>query len=188
MSDGPHRSLPMSRVWKNVASRADKSAYVQEEVVAALSDALERDWQELPPNFREALTQISGDAQQPSLLAPSIGQVRDLRLLASGSPFAALISDCAAQIAGEHVARTKAVETGLANAMYEWVARRSRQIEEHYCREAGQNRAAHVRGRLEGAISRGELRGLAARLLDGSGGGVQRRPSKKTGLDEGVRL
>ena len=42
MSDGPHRSLPMRPWWRQVALRADKSAFEVAECAEALTVALER--------------------------------------------------------------------------------------------------------------------------------------------------
>ena len=39
MSDGPHRSLPMSKKWKRVAERIYNEAYSPEQICEALSAA-----------------------------------------------------------------------------------------------------------------------------------------------------
>ena len=44
MSDGPHRSLPMRKPWKDLAMRGDKAAYSASEVAEAATNALASDF------------------------------------------------------------------------------------------------------------------------------------------------
>ncbi|MGE3712096.1 MAG: hypothetical protein AB7G35_20820, partial [Hyphomicrobiaceae bacterium] len=55
MSDGPHRSLIMSKAWKRLAERADIKAFDPAEVCAAVPTALAEDWRDLA---REILTVV----------------------------------------------------------------------------------------------------------------------------------
>jgi hypothetical protein len=48
MSDGPHRSLPMRRHWKDLAERAAKAAFSPDQVCEALPLALKCDILEAP--------------------------------------------------------------------------------------------------------------------------------------------
>ena len=48
MSDGPHRSLPMRRHWKDTAERAARPVHSSAEVCNALTHALKRDILEAP--------------------------------------------------------------------------------------------------------------------------------------------
>ncbi len=44
MSDGPHRSLPMRKPWKELAKRGDQSTYDSEQVAEAATRALVSDF------------------------------------------------------------------------------------------------------------------------------------------------
>lgn len=44
MSDGPHRSLPMRKPWRELAMRGDKAAYSASEVAEAATNALASDF------------------------------------------------------------------------------------------------------------------------------------------------
>src|SRR5665213_3350572 len=44
MSDGPHRSLPMHRAWREVSKRADQATYTASDVCEAMPDAIIGSW------------------------------------------------------------------------------------------------------------------------------------------------
>ena len=92
MSDGPHRTLPMRRHWKDTAERAAKLVYSPSEVREALTVALKRDLLEGPiQKVREIL-----DARKPDLFARrQIEQLEALRGECRGSAAANVLIDCA---------------------------------------------------------------------------------------------
>src|SRR5688500_5339246 len=68
MSDGPHRSLPMRRWWKQAAMRAERSAFDVDECAAAIEMALARELgEELRPSFVQGLKDAH---KEPGLFSP----------------------------------------------------------------------------------------------------------------------
>ena len=63
MSDGPHRSLPMSRGWKQLARRAANKAFSPVEVCDALPAALHQDWRTEVPKRLCRLIQRHSEGQ-----------------------------------------------------------------------------------------------------------------------------
>lgn len=63
-----------------------------------------------------------------------------------------------------------------------------RQVEEHYLRDSSARRAHNVRDRMEQAISGTDFDSAVRRLLDGRQENDGPKPSKRQGLDDGVKL
>lgn len=68
MSDGPHRSLPMRKHWKDLAERADKAAYSATDVAEALPVALQKEFREAP---FELLKEAFGVGRKPVCFSPA---------------------------------------------------------------------------------------------------------------------
>src|SRR5258706_4256180 len=84
MSDGPHRTLPLRHVWRQLAKRAAYWAYDRQDVIDAICPALERDcaW-ELPKDFMRELHAACAD-EEPSLFGRSLLGLDELRRGAAG--------------------------------------------------------------------------------------------------------
>ena len=181
MSDGPHRSLPMRPWWKQVALRADKSAFDVPECAEALTVALEREFaEELRPTFVQGLRSAH---EEPGLFSPA--ESIHLHKLEAATPLERRVLD---NIAVADLSEVDGFLTAVTNAMRNEVPRFNKQIEEHYRRASGPGHARRERARLDEAAARADLGGLARKLLRPDGARTAPMLKKKTGLDDGVSL
>lgn len=188
MSDGPHRSLPMRRRWKALAERADNPNYEPAQICDAVCDALEEDFrEEVPQAFLAAVRTVLGDTrQQPLFSEIKVAELAALKRSASGHPLAAIVIDCTIQSVASATPSAEPLLEGVTNALLTRAPHGTRQIEEHYLRKSNAPRAQNVRSRIEGSISHASCEVLARRLL-----GIDpspRQPSRKDGLEDGVRI
>lgn len=185
MSDGPHRSLPLRKPWKDLAQRGDQYGYDAEDVADAATYALASDFKhEVKASLVESLKAIF-KGRDNSLQSPEIAlqDLEDMKKLAAGSAigmnFIAYSKEMLSDgIFGEdafHEALGAAIRSrGYANAMA---------VEEHYVRKSNLRRATHVKARIVDAISKFSDSHLGAVVINGA-----TRLRKKIDLDDGVRL
>lgn len=188
MSDGPHRSLRMSRGWKKLAERADNKAYAPEEVRDALPDALEQDWRsEVPNSVLRHVHDILGDNQSSLFGEQRAERLEALRREAAGYALGSALIDHAIDAAMRGRSGDEALRDAASGALLDRAARGARQVEEHYCRESTLNRATDVRARIESGVAQLDINEIAGRLV-GTDKSERPRPVKQTGLDDGVQL
>jgi hypothetical protein len=184
MSDGPHRSLPMRPWWKQVALRADKSAFDVPECAEALSVALEREFaEELRPSFIQGLQNAH---EEPGLFSPA--ESIHLHKLEAATPLERRVLDNIAVLSSAELLEVDGLLTAVTNAMRNEVPRFNKQIEEHYRRASGAGHARRERGRLDEAAAKADLGGLARKLLRPDSARTAPMLKKKSGLDDGVSL
>ncbi|MCX7322630.1 MAG: hypothetical protein NT113_25225 [Hyphomicrobiales bacterium] len=178
MSDGPHKSLPMRRHWKDLAERAAKAAYSADEVCEALPVALQRDLREAPLTAIRDI--LSGD--QGSLFANN--EIERLESVACN-----VVIDCAIQAVSGGLTGEAAYRATLENACEAQVRSQFRSVEEHYHREASARSARYVRDRLDAARQQCDFKTMASAFMLGvqSRRGAAHLP-RYTGLDEGPSL
>lgn len=183
MSDGPHRSLPMRRWWKQAAMRAEKSAFDVDECAAAIEVALAGELgEELTPSFVQGLKDAH---QEPGLFGPSVS----LQSLNPVTPVERRVLNNLAVPSHEESADLNSLLAIVANTIRNEVAPRYiKQIEEHYLRKSGPGHANRERERLEEAAARADVDGIARRLLRPDGYRTAPSLKKKLGLDDGVTL
>ena len=184
MSDGPHRSLPMRPWWRQVALRADKSAFEVAECAEALTVALEREFaEELRPSFLQGLRSAH---DEPGLFSPA--ESIHLQRVAPQTPLECRVLDNIAVLSPAELSQVDGLRKAVTNAMQNEVPRFTKQIEEHYRRASGPGHARRERERLDEATARTDVERLARRLLRPDG--VRSAPvlQKKSGLDDGVSL
>ena len=71
MSDGPHRSLKMSRNWKRVAERIYNEAYSVEQMWEALSMTLREDWRrQIPEGLINRVRAVLSNCQTGYSIGP----------------------------------------------------------------------------------------------------------------------
>lgn len=188
MSDGPHRSLPMRRAWKEFAKRGDQSTYDFEQVAEAATNALATDFKEVSWSLVKTLKSIF-TGQDNSLGLPEIAlqQLDDAKRLAGGSVFGSNAVAWGIQLINEGRFGLDAFHDAIGLAAKERGFANIRSVEEHYIRASNQRHAARVSTRMLRAIhgiSENRLGlMLAAPQLVGA-----RRSMKRTSLDEGVPL
>ena len=187
MSDGPHRSLPMRRHWKDVAERAAKAAFAPDQVCEALPYALKRDITGAPlDTVRDILT----GAQQGSLFPEQrLEQLEAARQDCRGSAAGNALIDCAIEAVTSGLNGEQAFQSALKNALEDNARSALRGIEEHYQHKASDRSARYVRDRLAVARRQCDFSALATDLM--SSGKPSRNAvqlPRHTGLDEGPRL
>ena len=189
MSDGPHRSLPMSQGWRRFAERNYIEAFSHDEERNALVTALEQDWRK---GNMEGLVQRVGetlrDRQTHFFCDQGAEKLKLLRSEAASSPLQHVFLDFVDKATARGHSGDGAIIEAVCQTLSDLATRRTRQVEEHCLRSPGQRPATDVRRRIEGAIKGLEIAVPARRLL----GIDQNEPpltlAKKTGLDYGVRL
>jgi len=178
----------MRRPWKAVAECADNAAFEVEEIREAIIPALEQDCRrELHREFLDGLCRVCTD-QEVSLfkndMRPSLEALR--RTACVGMERLAL--DYAIHAASNGNTGLKIAEEAVGQALKDRAASGIRQVEEHYLRKSTAQRAHNVRGRMEQAISSAKMDSVARRVLDGKQKKAAAKPSKRQGLDDGVKL
>ena len=190
MSDGPHRSLPMRKPWKELTKRGDQSTYDSEQVAEAATYALASDFKnEVSWSLVKALKSIFAGIDN-SLMAPEIAiqQLHDLRPLAAGSVFGSNAVEWSIQLVNEGRLESDAVYDAIGLAAKARGFANIRSIQEHVLRKTNQHRADGVAIRLGKAINGLPESRLGAMLLDDREQKRRRRLKKNTSLDEGVPL
>jgi hypothetical protein len=184
MSDGPHRSLPLRRHWRDFAERSAKAAFPSAEVCEALAHALKKDILEAP--IEEVREIMGGDTLFPQM---RIEQLEALRQSHHGAAAAHLI-DSAIEAAGGGLQGEPATEAALQNGL-EGIRRDAlRGIEEHYQRKADSRSAGFVRTRMDAVRRQHDCGALAREILS-----TEKPPSRRlvslprrSGVDEGPPL
>lgn len=189
MSDGPHKSLPMRKGWKKFAERADNANFEPEQVADTAIPALEGDWREDVAPSINALRKIVGDIRQLSLLSNSNKEaIEALKQNNPGNSLLCAVVDGVIRAVASGQTDEEALLSGAIAALIDRGARAIRQVEEHYLRKAGANRAYDMRTRMEDGISRAPVEALGRRLLGLDPSISPLKPQKLKGLDDGVRL
>jgi hypothetical protein len=186
MSDGPHKSLPMRRPWRDLSERAAKAAFSPDQVGEALPRALKREFTDAPI---KAVRDILGGGPQSSLFpSERLQQLEALRSSTYGSAAANSLIDCAIDVVREGRTGEAATTAAIANALDEQTRSAFRSVEEHYQRKAGSRDATFVRNRLNAAREGCDYGSLAAELASDSSPRAGRALPKKSDVDEGPAL
>ncbi|MBN9049350.1 MAG: hypothetical protein J0H78_07795 [Rhizobiales bacterium] len=189
MSDGPHRSLPMRRPWKELAKRGDKRAYDSDQVTEAATHALASDFKnEVSAALIGALKDVF-TRKDNSLGLPEIAlhQLAEAKTFAAGSVFGMNAVAWSIQLVHEGRLDKNALYEAVGLAAKERGFANTRSVQEHYLRESNQRRADGVSSRLSSAIAGLSESTLGSMLIDARQT-AKRRPRKQTGVNEGVRL
>ena len=215
MSDGPHRSLPMRRHWKDLAKRATNPAYSPDEVSEALLPPLTREFRAEPLSEIRGilgdgkqvdraglgpdgdLLQLSEEAVAASANNQSRGVTvfkgdRSARLdaarqLCRGSVAGNTLIDCAIEAAANGMTGDIAFREALENALEAHARGGCHQIEEHHHRKEPHS-TSNVRDRLRTARALCSYAALASALMSGKPLDGNLRLPKRTGINEGPSL
>jgi len=189
MSDGPHRSLPMRRPWKELAKRGDQRAYDSEQVAEAATHALASDFKnEVSGRLISALKDVF-TGRDNSLGIPEIAlqQLEEAKSLAAGSVFGMNAVAWSILLVREGRLDKQALYDAVGLAAKERGFANSRSVEEHYLRESSHRRANGVSARLNSAISGLSEGKLGSTLVDPQSA-ASRAPRRRTEIDDGVPL
>jgi len=164
MSDGPHRSLPMRRQWRDLAERAATPAYTAEQVAEAFPVALKHDFREAP---LLQIRDILGDSAQVPLFNEDLSpQLEAARRACRGSAAGNTLIDCAIEANAQGLTGEAAFRSALKNAMDAHARAGCQQIEEHWRRNEPKN-TENIRERLREARSACAHDALASELMSG---------------------
>lgn len=187
MSDGPHRSLPLRKGWKNFAEFAAKNAYAPLDVEQALYTALAQDWRK--DIGGQTLLKLREILNDPSLFAVfKSEQLNALRQEVSGFNLGTSLIDCVGYALSEGFSGDAALIEASKNALLDRAYSSAKAVEEHYYREASDRSARFVRDRLEGAVSSCNVSQLVNELIKTKPNAEIFRIKKQTGLDVGPSL
>jgi hypothetical protein len=187
MSDGPYRTLDMSKAWKTLAKIAENAAHTVAEVSEALRPALIEEWKAVRPDFADAVKAALGDDERGRLFSEiAVAETGRLRMQAS-NPMEALLADEAHDQARDGRLGAGAYEKSIEHFLEGRAIRGARQAEEHYHKERSPD-AGRLRNHLAVAISSGGLALLASGLASGAGYRALTAKADRSGLDQGVAL
>lgn len=189
MSDGPHRSLPMRKPWRELAKRGDQGTYDAEQVAEAAAGALVSDFKnEVKWSLIDALKSIF-TGRDNSLRLPEIAlqELEAAKVLAAGSVFGMNAVAWGIELISEGRFGLDAYYDAIGLAAKERGFANVRSVEEHYLRESNQRRSDNVSKRLHTAISSLSEGRLGSMLVAPELARPQRL-KKKIHLDEGVPL
>lgn len=186
MSDGPHRSLPMRRHWRDLAERAAMPVYDERDVSEALRVALKKDFREAPISM---VLDILRDSEQSTLFdGELVSQLDATRRACRGSAAGNALVDCAIGTLESSLKGEAALRSALGNAIYAYANNGCRQIEEHFLRELPK-KVSDLRARLSAAVNQCRYENIASEIMSGiSTTRDGRRLQKRTGVDDGPRL
>lgn len=192
MSDGPYKSLPMKKAWKDVSERAHKASYSEEERAQSMCVALHKDFKrEVGKDYLDALGRILVDQHQGNLLAEQAGFEVDaihnkftqapLRDAVSGHVQAALFEGHRGELALAEGIYRAALEHGHAHI---------RQVEEHYKRNADnyteRQKTINVRDNLTKTLASDSVHKFGHEIVGlVRGEAVETKLTKAIGLDDG---
>jgi hypothetical protein len=137
MSDGPYKSLPMSRAWKRLAEFAQNPNFEPGDINEAARTALMRDWRaNVPVALIAAVREIFCGSQSSLFAEQRVEQLRAVETQTRNQAFARVFLDCAVnRMESGNMGETGFVHAA-ADALLARGARGARQVEEHYFRKS----------------------------------------------------
>ncbi len=189
MSDGPHRTLNMRKPWKALVERAAGATYSHVDVVACVAPAVSGDWNnEVSSDYLSDVGQFLGCGKQSHLFEKDASEIDRLRQRAS-SPMEALLADYAKDACESPLHGEAALQDVIDKTMRESAVRRTLQAQEHYQRNSSGARTAHMKARLQRAVTASAtIFGAMAQSVVAGSRVSSRLPAKREGLDDGPPL
>jgi hypothetical protein len=188
MSDGPWKTLNMSRSWRLVARSAEMAASSSDEVAQNIRQALVDDLRDIPPKMLAALRKAFEGEQQSCLPLNDHDKFVRLRSLVDGSPLEALLASHAAMVADEGLQGADALREVVIRTVMERAAYGARQVEEHHHRVSDDGCASSIRDLIETSARLIDLVALSNQILGKNAAPTRRSGPTFTGLDDGPRL
>lgn len=192
MSDGPYKSLPMRKAWRDVAERAQKEAFSLEErtdgMCAALHDDFKRD---VGKAALKAISSILVETEQGSLFADQAGaELEAIRNSQRSTGFRDSIVEHTQVAIHQGFTGEAALIEGLNRAGIDQARANNRAIEEHYHRDTptakGAEMAANVRANLDATLQTDRVRAFGVEVIQLlRGESVSTKLEKDSDLDAG---
>ncbi len=189
MSDGPYRSLPMSRRWKKAAKSAYFQTFSMSEIAHNLQDAVERDCRaELSAAFVGRISAAIMGPSDPDLFGDLPTAALNVLHRHCSSPMEAGLIRNAIDALEDGYRGAEAINRAAEGCINDRLLAGYRQVEEHMHREASDHRARAVRSRLETAHNEIDTSAIARRLLRAPDALPRASAIIYSGLDDGVPL
>eukprot|EP01041_Mallomonas_annulata_P025924 gene25924-47092_t len=137
MSDGPYRSLPMSRGWKRLAQYAENENFGSAETCAAANSALDGTWRkEVPAVVVNELREVFFEPASDLFNDERFKRIQETGDEAAGYGLARQLTAHASSVLTEGLSGEVGFLEAIKRAVWDYAARARRQMEEHYCRTA----------------------------------------------------
>ncbi|WP_454691995.1 hypothetical protein [Achromobacter aloeverae] len=184
MSDGPYRSLPMSRGWKRLAEFAENVNFDRADTSAAASHALKTTWtNEVPAIVVKGLRDVFLE-KEPELFADTrLARVEAVVPDTAGYGLGRLLAAHASSVLAEGLTGEAGLTEATKRALESYAARSVLQIEEHYCRKASARLTAQVRTRISDAVGSADITTLARQCA-----GLEPRTRRGSGIRKHVDI
>lgn len=186
MTDGPFKSLPMSRPCRRVMERVLNPAYSTAEVGDSVWAAAKSEFS--PALLRQVSTAIQSESNE-TLFVDEVSLTRRLEVIRclnpGSSPTAALVDNVLACMA-EGVAFDGLFLAGLSSAVQHRIDCWTRQMEGHLIKKQMASGVGQFRNRM-GDCRISDAERLAKEILSPAKG-RSRAPAKKKDLDQGVSI
>jgi len=184
MSDGPHRTPPLSRPWKNVTISAYNPACSLTEVEEKIRYAVRRDFEDLPIR---AIQKILVDGTKDRLFLDEPGTIAKLKDLQNGQSTSAAkeaLIDCAVARVYEGLSGEQSTLDAINNAIEIWINRQVRSIEEHSRRKCSYYETLELQTRLKATLRGLDLHRLASEIASTENAStIIARPRPVKGVD-----
>lgn len=187
MSDGPYRSLPMSRGWKRLAKLAENANFDRADTCAAATHALATTWRnEVPAAIVKGIREVF---REPGLFS-DIGLARIDAVVSenAGYGLGRTLGAHASSVLTEGLTGEAALAEATRRTLESYGARATRHVEEHYCRKASAKLTQQVRERIGQAIGTADLNTLARQCAGLEPRARRSGVRKHVGIEEGVPL
>lgn len=188
MIDGPHKSLPLKKHWKDFDLRADTKAYSLEERRQSLYVAVRK---EFPESILTPVRNVLCKTKQGSLcIGDTVEQIEAMREYLRGSAAGNLLIDCVIHELSKEQKGEKALQNALKTASEEVAHAHSRSIKEHHCQEEEDIKTLEsLCKRIDETVQEADFDFIASELIqEHESENTLRKLSKRTGVDEGPEL
>ena len=191
MSDGPHRTLPMNRLWKKILELAGNKACSMEVIHQKLGYALKKEMS------RFVLKTVYGilDETNRGLPFPEdqnselVQRFDFLREKCRGAVSVEILLDNAIMAAANARGTERMFEEAVKNSQEEILDAHVRSMEEHCFRKPDGKDPFFIRDRLYEIRETADISSLASETVsEVRSETMWKRPPDKTGLDEGPKL
>lgn len=129
MSDGPYRSLPMSRDWKRLAEFSENENFDRADTCAAATNALAGTWRnEVPVVVVKGIRGVFLEQQPGLFIDAQISKMQALMEESAGYGFGRLLTDHAVAVLNEGRCGEAGLVEATRRALDAYSARAARQI------------------------------------------------------------
>lgn len=195
MSDGPYKSLPMSKSWKDVAERAHKASFSDEEREQSMCVALRKDvLRNVGKDYINAIGHILIEQQQGNLLSNQAAtEIDNITNQFSQAPLRDTMSANIQAALHSGKSGEDALVDGINLTVQDYGRGCNRQVEEHYKRDARthseREKTVSVRDIMARTLSSAAIGNLGQEIVGFvRGDALQTRLVKSSGIEDGPRI